>query len=952
MRKEKLRITHHESPVKPNFLPMNYPSKNTPTFVYIRPGYWVLFFTLIGFGLRLQKLDFQPLWGDEGWSIYFAVQPLPQLLALTAIDIHPPLYYILLKTWLAIAGIGAEEARFFSVMAGTLLIPVVGVLGRRLFGRRVGMVAAATTAIMPLAVYYSQEVRMYGLVTLLGAMSVYFFVRSRQLAAFWRIGYVVVTAATLYTMYYAAFVVLFQALYIALVYLRQPRRLWRSLLPFIYVGLLYLPWVLYAAPKLIGYIQNKRAVEGYLPLTFLDFLGSHFAAFGIGHLSNNLADYIWFALAALLVAMLGAVAVIAIKSRWALLLYLYLFVPLLLGYVINQIYPFTPRFFERTLLLAAPAYWLFIAVGIIWLWDKQYLLVGTAVIGLLLVSIVSLIDFYTEPRYPNEDYRPLLGDIAAVSTPADTILGSYQWQLGFYHAYLPPPRPKLFAVPEWGYGWAADAGNAPQLADDLQAILAQSPRLWFPAYQAGGHIWEDEAEAAVARLGYPALLRWYSPQTKLTLAGAEQTPLQDISPASFEKRLTLLAGAVGGQAYQAGRDVVPVELTWRKEENLGSQHRVSLRLVDAAGRTWATRDSAPQAGQVDFTDMNIGDTLLDRHGLLTPVGAPPGRYRLLLSVRRAGDDHPLNLVDESGQPLGPELPLAEIMLIAPEPPVGAAALPVQIEINEDFEPVARLVGYSLGHGPFKAGETIPLTLFWESLGDNLGHLEVLLELQDAAGQTVVSHQQAPIWPATEWQAGSLVRDPHDIALPPTLPAGEYQLRVSLLWTEQQKIWVNGKDYIPLAAVTTIDRPHNFDAPNPDIDLDINFSDQARLTGMDMPRSKIGAGEALKLALYWQAVNPPDRSWTVFVHLTDNGGNILSQQDQIPGGGQFPTMGWLPGEYLTDSYTLHIPPTTPPGKYVLKIGMYDANTSNRLPVVDNNRIMANHAALESWPIFIE
>ena len=47
----------------------------------------MLFFTLLGFGLRLHKLSFQPLWGDEGWSFYFAMQSLPQLLALTAIDI-------------------------------------------------------------------------------------------------------------------------------------------------------------------------------------------------------------------------------------------------------------------------------------------------------------------------------------------------------------------------------------------------------------------------------------------------------------------------------------------------------------------------------------------------------------------------------------------------------------------------------------------------------------------------------------------------------------------------------------------------------------------------------------------------------------------------------------------------------------------------------------------------
>jgi len=387
-------------------------------------------------------------------------------------------------------------------------------------------------------------------------------------------------------------------------------------------------------------------------------------------------------------------------------------------------------------------------------------------------------------------------------------------------------------------------------------------------------------------------------------------------------------------------------------DNLGSEHRVSLRLVDAAGRTWTIRDSLPQAGQVSFTAMTIGDTLTDQHGLLTPAGAPPGTYRLLLSVRRISDDHPLDVLAASGQPLGPELPLAEVLLVVPDPPVGAAVLPAQVELNADFEQQARLVGYSLGQSPFKAGETMPLTLFWESLADNLGSLEVLVELQNADGQTLVSHRQAPIWPTTGWKTGTILRDPHEVALPPTLAPGEYQLRVGLLSPEQQKLAVSGKDPIWLAAVTTIDRPHNFDAPDPETKLDVNFSDQVRLVGLDLPRPQINAGEALRLALYWHALNPPDRSWTVFVHLTGRDGRIVAQQDQIPGGGQFPTTGWLPDEYLVDSYNLQVPPDTPAGEYWLKIGLYDANDFTRLPVVESGEVVADHITLESWPILVE
>ncbi len=933
----------------------------------IRASHWILFFSLIGFGLRLQKLNFQPLWGDEGWSFYFAMQPLLQLLALTAIDIHPPLYYILLKGWLFLVGSGPEQARFLSVLFGTMLIPAVGILGWRLFEARVGAAAAAVVSMMPLAIYYSQEVRMYGLVTLLGTMSIYLFLRQDRLNLAgsrkkWQIATVAATVAALYTMYYAIFIPLLQFLYILLIHRwdkdrPRPRSLFFRLVPLLYVGLLFLPWIVYAGPRLITYVQNKRVVEGYLSLNLIRFLGDHVVAFSVGHLPPELQQFLWAALPFVIIAALGFGGILSFHQQTSpdrtLYLYLYLFLPLLIGYLINQIFPFTPLYYERTLLLAAPAYWLFIGAGIIWLWDRQYLLVGTAVMAMLLVVVVSLIGFYTRPRYPHQDYRPLLEDIAARARPQDTLLASYQWQLGFYQAYLPPSRPHLFTVPGWGQGWAGPEGQ-PRRTADLRAIFDRSSRLWFPAHQALGHQWEDEAEATIAKLGYPALLAWYSPQTKLTLAGAGPTSLNLVLGANFENRLTLLEARVGQEPYEAGRGIVPVELLWQKQSSLGSEHRVSLRLTDAAGRTWASRDSHPRAGQAFFTDLAVGDTLTDRHGLLIPAGLPPGPYRLLFSIRRVSDAHPLDLLDSAEQPLGPELLLAEIEITAPNPPVGPAALPVQVETEVTFGQKVNLVGYSLGDGPFKAGEPVGLTLFWQSLAENPAPLTVSVQLQDKRGKTVAGHQQPPLWPSPNWQQGTLLRDPHDFTLPPTLSPGQYQLIIGLLKPDQLPLKVNGHTQLHLAWITTVDRPHHFEPPDPSIPLNVNFGDRAGLVGMDLPRLQVKAGEQLPLTLYWQALDSFDKSWTVFVHLVNSDGQIVSQQDQIPGGGQFPTTGWLPNEYLVDSYDLVIPVDTPPGQkaYRLKIGLYDPNNPSRLPVMEGGQVVNDHFLLESWPISIE
>jgi hypothetical protein len=220
---------------------------------------------------------------------------------------------------------------------------------------------------------------------------------------------------------------------------------------------------------------------------------------------------------------------------------------------------------------------------------------------------------------------------------------------------------------------------------------------------------------------------------------------------------------------------------------------------------------------------------------------------------------------------------------------------------------------------------------------------------------MVDDQRPPLRPATDWSPGTLVRDPHDIALPSTLSPGEYNLLLTLLDVNQTPLAVNGYQQLPLTTIETIDQPHNFDPPTPQIDLKVIFNNQARLVGFDLPQTKIKAGQGLPLTLYWQGLAPFDRSWNVFVHLIDREGNIVSQQDQIPGGGQYPTTSWLPHEYLTDSYNLAIPaqPSGVKGPYQLMLGLYDTNDFSRLPIVDaTGKIVGDHVILDNWQILVQ
>jgi 4-amino-4-deoxy-L-arabinose transferase-like glycosyltransferase len=952
----------------------------------------ILLLTLLAFGLRLYGMDFQPLWGDEGWSFYFASMSLGEMIRLTAQDIHPPLYYVLLSGWLRLVGSTPETARFLSILFGTLLVPVSYRVATRLFDRTVAVATVGLVALAPLAIYYSQEVRMYGLVTLLGLASVYFF--SQQLAygrwptnhqdassqkkgaQAWHVwGYVLTTVAALYTMYYAAFIPLFQLILFGALNRGRKFRTWIAH-PFIRslcaVILLYLPWVIYAGAQLSTYVQGKRIAERYTPLGPLQFIGSHLIAFSLGHLSDSTRILAWTAFLFIPLGLLGfayrvsratrAASHITYQpsnhtqsptgsNRPAYLVACYLLVPLVLGYAINLLYPFTPHYFERTLLLAAPAWWLLLGAGLAWLWRRSRLMLAGVAAFILVIESVTLLDFYTVPRYPDQDYRALMSYVGAHSNSEDVFLASYQWQVGFYYAYLSPPRPMLYQVPGWGETWAAQPDR---MHADLDALIDHHPQLWFPAYQALGRLWENQAQAYLNRSAFPVQVDWSLPDTKLLLYARGNRLSAAAAAFNFADRLFVEQAEVGPSPMAAGQDVLPVALLWRKLGQGDSNLGIALRLVDASGRTWAARDSLPQGGEASFSDLAVGQQLIDHHGLAIPAGTPPGDYQLRLGVYHIADQQPLDLIDERHQPQGVEATLAKVKVVLPNRPVPAAALPVQYRGTFDFNQSVRLLGYSLGDGPFRAGDSLSFSLFWQSLSDHNQAYVVFAQLQDQSNMPLALSESPPIYPSQYWSTGTLLRDPREIPLPATLPAGTYRLVVGLLHPDGTRLTVQDRDQVVLTTVETTQRSHVFSPPSPGQSMDARFGDSARLVGYDLAEGDhVQAGQWLRLVLHWQALETIDRHYTVFVHLVDANGRIVGQRDQIPGDGQFPTTSWVPGEYLSDTHIIPLKPDTPPGQYWIEIGLYNPLDGTRLPVTAaDGQPLGDHLLLKQAPIWVE
>lgn len=118
-------------------------------------------------GIVLRFVTRSPLWLDEALSVNIARLPLGDITGALRHDGHPPLYYLLLHGWMSVFGEGDVAVRALSGVFSVAAIPLLWVAGKRLGGTQVAWFSLGVVALLPYAIRYGTETRMYSLVMLL-----------------------------------------------------------------------------------------------------------------------------------------------------------------------------------------------------------------------------------------------------------------------------------------------------------------------------------------------------------------------------------------------------------------------------------------------------------------------------------------------------------------------------------------------------------------------------------------------------------------------------------------------------------------------------------------------------------------------------------------------------------------------------------------------------------------
>ncbi|HUS71188.1 MAG TPA: glycosyltransferase family 39 protein [Anaerolineae bacterium] len=111
-----------------------------------------------------------------------------------------------------------------------------------------------------------------------------------------------------------------------------------------------------------------------------------------------------------------------------------------------------------------------------------------------------------------------------------------------------------------------------------------------------------------------------------------------------------------------------------------------------------------------------------------------------------------------------------------------------------------------------------------------------------------------------------------------------------------------------------------------------------LTGYILHTTEAAPGRMLRVTLDWSADQAPQKDYKVFLHLLDGEDRIVAQHDSAPVGGSEPTSSWGAGKSIADNHGVLVPWGTPPSEYRLVLGMYDASTGRRLPVSIEGRLL--------------
>lgn len=867
-----------------------------------------------------------------------------------------PLYMYVMAGLFALVGDASWVLRFTSVVVGTATVALAFALGRALYGRTVGLVAAALLAVQ----YWHLTVSRNGypniLIPPLEALSALFLWRAwrgpGRRWGDWALGGAF-AGLVLYTYLAARFWPVFLVVFLLYAVIVDRRKAVLSA-PGIVVaaaaaGLVFAPLGLHFARHPEDFLERANQVLAWRQLSGSDLLATYasnawltlrgFVAGGDPRWHFNLPGRAVFQ-PWLAVALVVGLAVCL--RRWRDVRYalpvLWVLVMILPGVLTLELQPAGQRVFG-----VFPAIVFVPAIGLAWAagWlarrsdrRRPVLLVGLVGLVLAVDVPITLRDYFVRWSRSPETAHIFNADYVALSERAavDLEAGRDVVLLTEHHKHATV----AFLVPE--------AVDRAVWADPALALPLPAPRR-------GGRADDVVAYRLTASLpdGAPAtdFLQAHASSEKHTgLAptfrdGEREVslglvryvlPRDSIPPLDAHYRLGgEIEAAAAARPIPVDRNeplVLPV--TWSVVAVPDGPRSLALHLRDAAGVAWA------QADQTGFLaeQWRSGDRVLQWFTLALDRAMPPGDYSASL-VLVDGEGRALPVTAPDGE-IAPDAEVAHVR-VRPEGRVRASA---EVVPSHVFEGGLALIGGMTAEPAVSPGGWLEAEALWARWGDEPAEsVEIALIGPDGRRSLATLPVTSATHPPRHWRERELGRGRYRVRVPADTPAGRHEIVAA----------VAGRD-VSIGWIRVPDEERLFQAPDMDRVREVEFG-PVRLLGYDVDASNARPGGELTLRLYWRAAAAVDREAKVFAHLYDASGRLVAQHDAVPGNGTRPLVGWLPGEVVEDAHRIDLPSDLAVGDpLTLAVGIYDPGTGERWTFREGGRQDPSGALrLENVPV---
>jgi len=337
--------------------------------------------TVLSIIARFSFISRRSIWHDEGFTtMIINFSPL-EIIRRTALDVHPPLYYLLLHYWAKIFGNSELALRGMSAVLGVGVVLFVYVIVKKLFNQETAKWATLFTALGPFLIRYSQEARMWNLVAFLATASTYFLIKALEDKKYtWWILYATSLSLAAYTQYFSLLVLMPHWIYVLLKSLPWRKEKIKSIA--------FSFWI----PKLIA--QMSRVSGGYwiqkswmtirtVPSTLYQFLAyANFDHFGPFNIPNYIHELI-------LLLIIAATIYILIKNkeRWREIIFVlsYFLIPMYFIFAYSLIR--TPIYQDRYFVFTSIALYSFLALIITAFTSWKKNIAGVVFIAILIFGI-------------------------------------------------------------------------------------------------------------------------------------------------------------------------------------------------------------------------------------------------------------------------------------------------------------------------------------------------------------------------------------------------------------------------------------------------------------------------------------------------------------------------------------------------------------------------------------